>query len=222
VQWKQKQELQGAMQRRHRDEAPRIRPRLATAGSGLAAGLISSLAISGLLLLVERMSELPVGTFYLVLVSALVQTQDYSAGAAAIGFMMHLAAGSVIGAALSVPLMTRKMPFATGSYASLYGLVAGFALWAGLFLPITYGMMIPLLNSVGGQESITQQVPNGRVYAIATGDLLAMMDRVVVGALAFNLFYGLLAVTLARSMYEAQRRGKTRLPETYRKPSKAA
>lgn len=174
------------------------RSRLAMAGSGLAAGLISSLAISGLLLLVERMSELPVGTFYLVLVSALLQTQDYSAGAAALGLLMHLAAGSVIGLAISVPLASERI----ARYAPAYGLAAGFVLWIALFIPITYGVMIPLLNSVESQE-ITQQVPVGNTYEVATGDLLAMMDRVVIGSLAFNMFYGLLAITLTKSMYES-------------------
>lgn len=52
----------------------RIKPRLAVAGSGLAAGLISSLAISALILLVEKLADLPVGTFYLVLASVALQT----------------------------------------------------------------------------------------------------------------------------------------------------
>lgn len=174
------------------------RPRVAMACSGLAAGLVSSLAISGLLLLVERMSELPVGTFYIMLVSALLQAQDYGAGAVLLGLLMHLATGSVIGLAISVPLASKRI----SRYAPAYGLAAGFALWAILFIPITYAVMIPLLNSAGSQE-ITQQVPAGRVYAVATGDLLAMMDRVITGSLAFNMFYGLLAVMLAKSMYES-------------------
>ncbi|MEW6603557.1 MAG: hypothetical protein AB1351_02575 [Thermoproteota archaeon] len=181
-----------------RTSMQRPRPRLAMAGSGLAAGLISSLAISGLLLLVERMSELPVGTFYLVLVSALLQTQDYSAGAAALGLLMHLAAGSVISLAISVPLTSKRI----ARYAPAYGLAAGFVLWIALFIPITYGVMIPLLNSVENQE-ITQQVPVGNTYEVATGDLLAMMDKVVVGSLAFNMFYGLLAIMLTKSIYES-------------------
>lgn len=178
----------------------KTRPRPVLAGSGLAAGLISSLAISGLLLLVERISELPVGTFYLVLVSALLQTQDYSISAVALGFLMHLTAGSIIGLAVSAPFAWKTL----GRYAPAYGLAAGAALWAALFLPITYGMMIPLLNSIESQEAITQQAPVGWVYGAAVDDLLAMMDRVVAGALAFNMFYGLLAATIARSMYEAQ------------------
>lgn len=174
------------------------------AGSGLAAGLISSLAISGLLLLVERVSDLPVGTFYLVLVSALFQIQEYTVGAAALGFLIHLAAGSIIGLAMSVPFVATKRSFAASAkYAPAYGLAAGFAVWAILFLPITYGIMLPLLNSIDSQEVIRQRVPAGQVYSIATGEILAMMDRVIVGSLAFNMFYGLMAVVLTRSLYEA-------------------
>lgn len=174
------------------------KPQLAMTGSGLAAGVISSLAISGLLLLVERISELPLGTFYLVLASALLQTQDYSAGTAMLGLLMHLAAGSLIGLAISVPLASRRI----ARYAPAYGLSAGFVLWVALFVPITYGVMVPLLNSIESQE-ITQQVPTGRYYEVATGDLLAMMDRVVTGSLSFNMFYGLLTVMLTKSIYES-------------------
>ncbi|HEX2013654.1 MAG TPA: hypothetical protein VLA68_00365, partial [Nitrososphaera sp.] len=75
----------------------RIKPRLAVMGSALAAGLISSLAVSALILLVEKVAQLPVGTFYLVLASAVLQTQSHSLGVIALGLLMHLAAGSVLG-----------------------------------------------------------------------------------------------------------------------------
>jgi hypothetical protein len=40
-----------------------MKPRLAVTGSGLAAGLISSLAASALILFAEKVAGLPVGTF---------------------------------------------------------------------------------------------------------------------------------------------------------------
>lgn len=179
-----------------------LKPRLAVAGSGLAAGLISSLAISALILLVEKVAQLPVGTFYLVLASALLQTQEHTISTVALGFLMHLAAGSVMGLAISVPLSISKksLAAASGRYAPVYGLAAGFALWLALFLPVTFGIMLPLLNSIDSQAVIRQQVPVGQVSTIATGELLAIMDRVIVDSLAFNMFYGLLAVMLTRSI----------------------
>lgn len=181
-----------------------LKPRLAVAGSGLAAGLISSLAISALILLVEKVALLPVGTFYLVLASALLQTQEYALGTVALGFLMHLAAGSIIGLALSVPFsMSRWSPAAAGGrYTPVYGLAAGFALWAVMFLPVTFGIMLPLINSIDSTTVIRQQVPSGQVSTIAAEELLSLMDKVIIGSLAFNMFYGLLAVTLARSISE--------------------
>jgi hypothetical protein len=186
-----------------------LRPRLAMLGSGLAAGLISSLAISALLLLVERISELPVGTFYLVLVAAVMQTPGfYSINANALGFLMHLAAGSILGLAISVPFTTFKRSSSDafrggGAYAPAYGLFAGFALWAVLFLPVTYLVMLPLLNPVERQNVIVQSVPTGEASSIVLGQLNVIIDRVIIGSLAFNLFYGLLTLMLTRSLYQA-------------------
>jgi hypothetical protein len=184
----------------------RIKPWLAVAGSGLAAGLISSLAISALILLVEKLADLPVGTFYLVLASVVLQTQAHTVDIIALGLLMHLAAGSVIGLVISIPFVVSKRLLASADrYAPVYGLAAGSALWLALFLPITFGVMLPLLNSLDSQL-IRQQVPTGEVSSIATDELLSIMDRVIAGSLAFNMFYGLLAVILTRLLFEAYMR----------------
>jgi hypothetical protein len=76
---------------------------------GLFAGLVSSLAISGLMLLAEKISSLPVGTFYYVLVSAL--TSSFSSdtqGVIALGLAMHLLAGSFIGFLMSMPFIVLR------------------------------------------------------------------------------------------------------------------
>lgn len=184
----------------------RIKPRLAVAGSGLAAGLISSLAISALILLAEKLADLPVGTFYLVLASVALQTEAHTVDTIALGLLMHLAAGSVIGLVISIPFVVSKRLLASADrYAPVYGLATGFALWLALFLPITFGVMLPLLNSLDSQL-IRQQVPTGEVSSIATDELLSIMDRVIAGSLAFNMFYGLLVVILTRLLSEAYMR----------------
>src|SRR5688500_20157879 len=86
-----------------------IRSSLRTVYFGLVAGLISSLAISGLILLVEKINSLPVGTFYYVLVSAL--TNSYSSNTEtviAIGLAAHLLAGSFLGIVMSIPFFLLK------------------------------------------------------------------------------------------------------------------
>jgi hypothetical protein len=178
---------------------------------GLVAGLVSSLAISGLMLLVEKINSLPVGTFYYVLVSSL--TNSYSSNTEtviAIGLVAHLLAGSLIGAAMSIPFIllrnireaaTHKWTSFIEKYSSVYGIAFGFGLWLVVFLPITFLIVIPLLNSFENQDiMIRQRVPTGGVASATFFGLLSMIDRIIYGALAFNVFYGLLTAIMLQSL----------------------
>jgi hypothetical protein len=180
---------------------------------GVVAGLISSLAISGLILLVEKINSLPVGTFYYVLVSAL--TNSYSnntEGIVITGLALHLAAGSFLGLIMSIPFVllrkahendTIKKALFMQKYSSVYGITFGFGLWLLIFLPITFTIVTPLLESFELQDiMIRQRVPTGQVAETTFYGLLSMMDRILYGALAFNIFYGLLTAILLQSFSE--------------------
>jgi hypothetical protein len=183
---------------------------LRTVYFGLVAGLVSSLAISGLILLVEKINSLPVGTFYYVLVSAL--TNSYSGNTEtviALGLALHLLAGSLLGLIMSIPYVLlrnirgdgikRKISFVE-KYSSIYGIAFGFGLWLVIFLPVTFMIVIPLLNSFEFQDiMIGQRVPTGQVSSTTFYGLLSMMDRIIYGALAFNIFYGLLTAIMLQS-----------------------
>lgn len=181
---------------------------------GLAAGLISSVAISGLILLAEKISSLPVGTFYYVLVSALTSSfSSNTQGVVALGFVMHLIAGSFIGLVMSLPfVLVRNMPKDTVNnkrlqfiqkYSPVYGLAFGFGLWLLVFFPITFVVIIPLLNSFENQDvMIRQSVPTGEVSSATFYGLLSMMNSIIYGAMAFNIFYGLMTAILLQSFTE--------------------
>lgn len=183
---------------------------LRTVCFGLVAGLVSSLAISGLILLVEKINSLPVGTFYYVLISAL--TNSYSSNTEtviALGLALHLLAGSFLGLVMSIPFVllrgirgdgiNRKMSFIE-KYSSIYGIAFGFGLWLVIFLPVTFMIVIPLLNSFEFQDiMIRQRVPTGEVASTTFFGLLSMIDKIVYGALAFNIFYGLLTAIMLQS-----------------------
>lgn len=177
---------------------------LAVAGAGAASGLIGSLAVSALILLGERVAGLPVGTFYLMLVSAISQAQDYNTYAIVQGLLLHLLAGAAIGLVISAPFaVSRKAYSSLGRFAPAYGLAAGALVWAALFLPVTYGTMVPLLQSLDGRSVVDQHTPTGTLFRIAVSDMLAMMDRIVYSALAFNMLFGLVALVLTRALSEA-------------------
>jgi hypothetical protein len=178
---------------------------------GLVAGLVSSLAISGLILLVEKINSLPVGTFYYVLISAI--TNSYSSNAEtviALGLAVHLLAGSLLGLVMSIPFIVlrnirggaiNKRTSFVEKYSSVYGLAFGFGLWLVVFLPITFIIVIPLLNSFEHQDiMIRQRVPTGEVASATFFGLLSMIDRIIYGALAFNIFYGLLTAIMLQSL----------------------
>ncbi len=183
---------------------------LRTVYFGLVAGLISSLAISGLILLVEKINSLPVGTFYYVLVSAL--TNSYSSNTEtviAIGLAAHLLAGSFLGLVMSIPfIILRNLRGGANNriitfiekYTSVYGIAFGFGLWLVVFLPITFTIVIPLLNSFEFQDIIIRQrVPTGEVTSATFYGLLSMMDRIIYGAIALNIFYGLVTAIMLQS-----------------------
>ena len=180
---------------------------------GLVAGLISSLAVSGLILLVEKINSLPVGTFYYVLVSGLTNSSSSNTGTVVlIGLAMHLAAGSFIGLIMSIPFVVlrnvstneivKKASFLQ-KYSSVYGITFGFGLWLMIFLPISFMIVIPLLQSFELQDIIiSQRVPTGQVAETTFYGLLSIIDKIIYGALAFNLFYGLLTAILLQSFSE--------------------
>jgi hypothetical protein len=190
-----------------------VRSSLSIVYFGVVAGLISSLAISALILLVEKMNSIPVGAFYYVLVSAL--TNSYSSNTETvviIGLAMHLAAGSVLGLIMSMPFYllrnihendTVKKRSFLEKYSSVYGIAFGFGLWLLIFLPITFMIVIPLLESFELQDiMIRQSVPTGQVAETTFYGLLSMMDRIIYGALAFNIFFGLLTAIILQSLSE--------------------
>jgi hypothetical protein len=180
---------------------------------GVVAGLISSLAISGLMLLAEKISSLPVGTFYYVLVSALTSSfSSNTQGVVALGLAMHLLAGSFIGFLMSVPfIVLRRVPRDTinkwtpliQKYSPVYGIAFGFGLWLVVFLPISFIIVVPLLNSFENQDiMIRPSVPTGEVASTTFFGLLSMIDRIIYGAIAFNIFYGLITAILLQSFCE--------------------
>ncbi|MFL6512114.1 MAG: hypothetical protein ACJ70X_04140 [Nitrososphaera sp.] len=194
---------------------------------GLVAGLISSIAISGLILLVEKINSLPVGTFYYVLVSAV--TNPYSSNtetAVMIGLATHLVAGSFIGLVMSIPFalvrlnsryrINKKLRFVE-KYSSVYGIAFGFCLWLLIFVPITFQVAIPFLKSFELQDvMIRQRVPTGEVAAATFFGLVSMLDKITYGALAFNLFYGLLTAILLQSFHQKYPLSMVRSKDTMR------
>ena len=171
---------------------------------GLTAGFISSIAISGLLLLVEKSVSLPVGTFYIMLSSAFIQSQDYYIiDNIILGFILHLITGSIIGLVMCIPFIVFKDKSLRylQKYAVGYGLGFGFALWSFFFIPITLWMILPILDA-SQDKTIIQEVPAQVDVMFSTDKLAILVDRIMIGAIAFNMLYGLLVAIMIKSLFE--------------------
>jgi hypothetical protein len=103
--------------------------------------------------------------------------------------------------AIPFAIYKRNLAKTIHQYAPVYGLLFGLALWSILFLPITFWMVLPLVSSLGNQV-IEQQVPTGRIASIETSRLSDMSNKIIFGALPFNMFYGLLAAIIIKLLSE--------------------
>ena len=180
------------------------------AAYGLIAGFVSSLAISGLLLLVEKAISLPVGTFYLMISSTIIESQEnYSLDKVIFGFILHIIAGSIIGLIMCIPFIVFKDKYLRSiqRYAVPYGLGFGLALWSFLFIPVTLWIILPLLDT-SQERTVIQEVP-AQVDVMFTTDRVAMLvDRIMIGAVAFNMLYGLLAAIIIKTLYDESSKNK--------------
>lgn len=180
------------------------------AAYGLIAGFVSSLAISGLLLLVEKAISLPVGTFYLMISSTVIDPQEYySLNKILFGFILHITAGSIIGFIMCIPftVFKDKSLRSMQRYAVPYGLGFGFALWSFLFIPVTLWIILPILDA--SQERILIQEVPAQADVMFTTDRVAMLvDRIMIGAVAFNMLYGLLTAIIIKTLSEESSKNK--------------
>ena len=62
-------------------------------------------------------------------------------------------------------------------------------------------MVLPALNNIKQVPVITQYDPTGRIASLVIDDVLYMQNRIIIGALAFNMFYGLLTAIIINSLY---------------------
>jgi hypothetical protein len=187
---------------------------------GLIAGLVSSIGISALIVMVEKVTAIPAGAFYLVLISSITESHLYSIYMIMAGLLLHFVAGSFIGLVMAIPFAMYINSNKTDTsrtiskYAPIYGLCFGFAVWLFLFVPITYSTVLPTLNNIKEGQVITQQDPTGRIVYFVIGDILSMQNNIIVGALALNMFYGLVAAIIINSLYTNYLYKKSRFKDT--------
>ena len=125
------------------------------------AGLISAWGISGLLVMVDTVSDTPPGTFFAVIGPSLGFNDPVSAQH--IGLALHILTGTVAGNIFGQMALfwPKLIPYGIKKGISL-GLIVGVTLWAVLFLPLgTFGIQPRL-------DALLVSAPNSYVENIAS------------------------------------------------------
>lgn len=168
---------------------------------GLIAGAISSLCVSSLILLTEKVIGIPVGTFYLIIIDALLHSSSTSVSYVTYGFILHIVTGTLLGFIIAIPFLRNKQySLKLTKYSELYGSIFGFVIWAIFFVPISLMVVLPEISQIS--MVILQQTPTGIVSGINTNSLQETVWETIVLALPFNVFYGLIVGIIIKSFNE--------------------
>ncbi len=154
--------------------------------SGIAAGQAAGWAIFGLILAVDANLLTPTmaqpGTFYKMIGMAFGQgpaTDIY------VGFLLHMITATVIGIIYMIISNSTKKLHITSVYKGLAtGVITGVVVWAVLFLPLNYGLMLPMLQNI-----IATGDPSSSVYQLADR-LLQISGAILLGSLALHILFG--------------------------------
>ena len=159
------------------------------------AGFIAAWGISGLLVIIDLISQTPPGSFFGVIGVSLGYYDPVTAPL--IGFGLHILTGTIAGNIFGqVSLFWKRISPYNSKHGLKSGMVASAVLWAVLFVPVAILAIQPMLNSFN-----TGITPNQYVYSIASnfGDLFGI---IIFGSLLFHIIYGALLGFMAGKMME--------------------
>jgi hypothetical protein len=159
------------------------------------AGFIAAWAISGLLTIVDFISQTPAGSFFGVIGISL-GFYDPSI-AQYIGFILHLLTGLTAGNIFGqISLFWKGLSPYNSQHGTVMGMVVGILLWVILFLPLATFIIQPRLDSFANSL-----VPNQYVYNIAS-NFQGLYYIIIGGSFMFHLVYGALLGYIAGRMSE--------------------
>ncbi|WP_458746520.1 hypothetical protein [Candidatus Nitrosocosmicus sp. T] len=159
------------------------------------AGFFAAWGISGLLVIMDLISQTPPSSFF----GAIGISLGYYApvSAALIGFGLYILTGTIAGNIFGqVSLFWKRISPNNSKHGSKTGMMVSTLLWAVLFVPVTVLVIQPMLYSFN-----TGTTPNQYVYSIASnfGHLFGI---ILFGSLIFHLIYGALLGFMAGKMME--------------------
>jgi hypothetical protein len=199
---------------RHNNSQLFKRPILEGAKYGAIAGLIATWSISTLIAASELELGLPISTFYAVIGISL-GSNDFIASAY-LGFGLHLATGTILGAvigalAVRVEMRRKNITNIFNPYRSiLMGIGTGILVWLVLFLPITALIIQPSIGRVTEILSLSQDNNNTMLSVFDTDNLSQLLNGIAISAIAFHVVWGAIFGFIFSSLLRIQIYNKRR------------
>jgi hypothetical protein len=163
------------------------------------AGFIAAWAISGMLAIIDIVSQTPIGTFFAVIGFSL-GFEDITS-AQFVGLGLHLLTGLTAGNIYGQFAMFWPRFSPHNSYNGLFtGMIVGIALWAVLFFPLaTFGIQARL-------DEYALSAPNDEIFQIAS-HFSGLYYTIIGSAFVFHMVYGSIMGLIASRLYTL-RQGK--------------
>ncbi len=159
------------------------------------AGFIAAWGISGLLVIIDLISQTPAGSFFGAIGISLGYYDPVNAPL--VGFVLHILTGTIAGNIFGqVSLFWKRISPYDSKHGLKTGTVVGGVLWTTLFVPVAVLVMQPMLDSFN--LGIT---PNQYVYSVAS-TFSNLFGIIIFGSLVFHLIYGALMGFMAGKMWE--------------------
>lgn len=171
---------------------------------GTLAGFISAWILMSLIFLTADSSlGLPSGTLYSV-VGVAMGYHGYTA--TALGIVLHLITGTVIGAVFGyVTAVFEPFNIPNLRRGAGVGVLAGFLTFSALFIPITRFEIEPALLG-----TLSRIYPPNTDIMVLQNKVLDIMSTVLVGAILFHVLYGAIMGFIIALFLMCHRKGKTR------------
>ncbi|MEM2139850.1 hypothetical protein [Nitrososphaera sp.] len=168
--------------------------------SGIVAGQAAAWAIFGVFLAIDSALLTPPGTFYKVIGMALGQgpaTDVY------VGFVMHMVTATVIGIIyMTISDRVRALYISSVFKGLATGPMTGAVVWAVLFLPLHFGVILPMLQAMAQGATSADFTIAGQLAEISSAQLAARLvelsGTIVAGALAMHILFGCVLGFLGR------------------------
>jgi hypothetical protein len=176
---------------RYKDTQVFRRPILEGAKYGAIAGLIATWSISTAIAASELEIGLPISTFYAVMGISLGSIDFVTA--AYLGFGLHLATGTILGAiiggiAVRVESQKNITNFFSPYKSILMGIGTGILVWLVLFLPVTALIIQPSIGRIAEILSLGQNNISFSVFDI--DNLGQSFTGIAISAVAFHIVWG--------------------------------